>query len=81
MNVRELIPQNKKKELTTLTRMVKKKEHVAPFATQRLCKNGKLFNVWLTITALEDEGGKPVEIATTERDLTELKKIRVQAIR
>jgi len=81
MNVRELVPQNKRKELTTLTKRIKNKEHVAPFATQRLCKNGKLFNVWLTITALEDEGGKPVEIATTERDLTELKKIRTQSIR
>ncbi len=76
MNIRELVPQNKRKELATLTKRIKNKEHVAPFATQRLCKTGKLLNVWLTITALEDEDGKPVEIATTERDITELKKIR-----
>ena len=76
MNIRELVPQNKRKELKTLTKMVKNKEHVAPFATQRLCKNGKILDLWLTITALKDEGGKPVEIATTEREIAEFKKNR-----
>jgi two-component system CheB/CheR fusion protein len=79
MNAHQLVPQNKRKELTTLTKRVKNKEQVAPFATRRLCKNGRILNVWLTITALEDEGGKPIEIATTERDLTEIKKIRLQS--
>jgi two-component system CheB/CheR fusion protein len=75
MNVRELVPQDKRKELTMLTKMFKNNRQVAPFATQRLCKNGKILNVWLTITALKDESGKPVEIATTEREIAEFKKI------
>jgi two-component system CheB/CheR fusion protein len=76
MNIRELIPQNKKKEYAAITKIIKNNEPAEPFVTQRQCKTGKLLNVWLTITALEDEDGKPVEIATTERDITELKKIR-----
>jgi two-component system CheB/CheR fusion protein len=76
MNIRDLVPPNKREELTTFTKMVKNKAHMAPFATQRLCKNGKILNVWLTITALKDEDGKPIEIATTEREITEFKKIR-----
>ena len=76
MNLREIIPQNKMKELAAITEKIKNNERVEPFATQRRCKNGKLLNVWLTITALAGEGGKPLEIATTERDITELKKIR-----
>ena len=81
MNVRELVPQKKSAELATLMKKVKNKEHLTPFASQRLCKNGRILNVWLTITALEDEDGMPVEIATTERDITELKKIGAQSIR
>ena len=77
MNVRELVPQAKRKELTTLMKRVKNKEHVAPLASQRLCKNGSILNVWVTITALKDKDGKPVEIATTERDIDEFKKIRL----
>ena len=76
MNLREIIPQNKMKELAAITKKIKNNERVEPFATQRRCKNGKLLNVWLTITALAAEGGKPLEIATTERDISELKKIR-----
>ena len=56
---------------------VKNKEHVAPLASRRLSKNGSILNVWVTITALEDKDGKPVEIATTERDIDEFKKIRL----
>ena len=31
-------------------------------------------DVWLTTTLLRDEAGKPVAIATTERDITERKR-------
>jgi len=76
MNARQLVPQNKRKELTTLLKMVKNKEHVAPLATQRLCKNHKVLDVWLTVTGLKDKDGGLVELATTERDITEFKKNR-----
>ena len=81
MNLREIIPQNKMKEHAAVTEKIKNNERVEPFETQRRCKNGKLLNVWLTITALAGEGGKPLEIATTERDITELNKIKMQSIR
>jgi two-component system CheB/CheR fusion protein len=81
MNVRELIPQKKIKAFAPLMKRIKNKDHVAPFASQRLCKNGRILDVWLTMTALEDEYGKPIEIATTERDITELHKIKVQSVR
>ncbi len=76
MNIREIIPQNKMEELAAITEKINNNERMEPFATQRRCKNGKLLNVWLTITALAGEDGKPLEIATTERDITELEKIR-----
>ena len=76
MNIRELTPQNKIKELAAVTKKIKNNERMESFATQRRCKNGKRVDVWLTITALGGKDGKPLEIATTERDITELEKNR-----
>jgi two-component system CheB/CheR fusion protein len=76
MNNRQLVPKSKIKELEEFTKKLINSESVKSFETQRLCKNGKTLNVWLTMTALKDDSGKPVEIATTERDISELKQLR-----
>ena len=78
MNMREIVPPNKRKELAAITKKIKNDERQESFVTQRLCKNRKVLDVWLTFTGLKDESGRLVEIATTERDISELKKIRVQ---
>ena len=72
MNIRQLIPKGKNIELEEFTKKLKNGEVVNSFKTQRLCKNGKTMNVWLTVTALKDDSGKLVEIATTERNVSEL---------
>jgi two-component system, chemotaxis family, CheB/CheR fusion protein len=46
-------------------------EVVSPWDTQRLHKNGRVFDVSITATALKDPAGRPIAIATTERDVTE----------
>ena len=76
LNIRELVPKDKIKELGEFTKNLKKGEIINSFETQRLCKDGKILNVWLTVTALKQVGGKPVEIATTERDISELMRLR-----
>jgi len=75
MNIRQLVPKAKIKEMEEFTKKLKKGEIVNSFETQRLCKNGKILNVWLTMTALKDDSGKTVEIATTERDISEIKQL------
>ena len=76
MNIQELVPQSKHRELEEFTGKLINGETLTPIETQRICKNGKLLNVWLTMTVLKDAGGKPVEIATTEREVTELINLR-----
>ena len=44
------------------------------FETQRITKDGRQLDVWLTVTLLTDEEGKPALIATTERDVTSRKR-------
>ena len=76
MNIRQLVPKGTAVELDEFTRKLESGEILKSFETQRRCKNGKVLDVWLTVTALKDDSGEPVEIATTERDITRLKQSR-----
>ena len=73
MNIRDLIPEDKRTEALAFIKKVQK-EDVQSFDTQRITKDGKRVNVWLTVTRLVDDDGKPTALATTERDITDLKK-------
>jgi light-regulated signal transduction histidine kinase (bacteriophytochrome) len=37
-------------------------------------KDGRILDVWMTVTKLVDEAGKPIGIASTERDISERKR-------
>jgi two-component system CheB/CheR fusion protein len=76
MNIGELIPENKRDEAKTALEALKKGENIRPFETQRRCKDGKFMDIWLTMTLLKDQAGRPVEIATTERGIGKLKRLR-----
>jgi len=67
MNVRELIPEGLRKEDVKRVQQLSRKETVEPYRTQRLTKDGKAVEVWLTATALLNEAGQVYAIATTER--------------
>jgi len=81
MDIRQLIPKDKIREMEKFLKRLIKGEGIKSFETQRICKNGKILNVWLTITALKDDTGKPFEIATTERDIGELKPLRETSVK
>ena len=69
MNVRDIVPKGKEKETLGLIKKVKKGEDITSFKTKRTTKDGKILDVWLTVTKLADPEGNPVQMATTERDL------------
>ena len=72
MNVRNIVPDDKESEAIDFIEQLKKGE-VAAFETLRKTKDGRLLNVWLTITRLVDADGKAVAVATTERNITKRK--------
>ena len=74
MNIRDLIPEDKREEALAFVKKIQEGRDVKSFETQRLTKDGKRLNVWLSVTTLFDNSGKPVEIAATERDLQWLAK-------
>ena len=74
MNVRQLTPPDKEIEHAEFIRRLMAGETIHSFETQRVAKDGRTLDVWLTATKVVDDTRKPIGIATTERDITERKK-------
>jgi PAS domain S-box-containing protein len=73
INIWQLTPPDKVAEQKDFNRRLLAGEAVTSLETQRLTKDGRLLDVWLTVTKLTDEAGKVIGIASTERDITERK--------
>ncbi|MGA2477663.1 MAG: PAS domain S-box protein [Spirochaetia bacterium] len=74
MNVRDMVAEPDREAALGLIQRIKQGEIVKSFELRRVTKDGRILDVWLTTTLLTDEKGKPVAIATTERDITERNK-------
>jgi PAS domain S-box-containing protein len=74
MSIRATIPRGQRGEALALGRMLAEGETVDSLETRRVAKDGRELDVWLTVTALTDDMGKPVAVATTERDITQRKR-------
>jgi two-component system CheB/CheR fusion protein len=70
MNIEEIVPKDKRQETLSYVKALAAGEVVESFETQRITKDGRRLDVWLTVTNLAEEEGKPAMIATTERDIT-----------
>jgi PAS domain S-box-containing protein len=75
MNVRQIAPKNGRDDALALLKRLREGEEVRSFEAQRLTKDGRLIDVWITVTTLTDEAGNLVAVATTERDITERKRM------
>jgi len=71
MNLRDLVPPDSRKEVADLMAQLATRQMVTSFESQRLAKDGRTVEVWVTATAIWDESKQRVEgLATTERDIT-----------
>jgi len=75
MNVRQIAPKNGRDDALALLKRLREGEKIQSFEDQRLTKGGQIIDVWITVTALTDEAGNLVAFATTERDVTERKRL------
>jgi PAS domain S-box-containing protein len=73
MNIEQLVPPGKKKKAMEYLERIASGKIVESFETKRISKNGKVLDVWLVVTCLKDDSGSIDSIATTERDITEIK--------
>jgi len=67
MNIRELIPESRRAEELAVVRQLCRTELLESYRTQRVAKDGRIVEVWLTATALMNETGEVYAISTTER--------------
>ena len=69
MHISQIIPQEESETAKKFVDRVKAGKNVNSFRTKRKTKDGKILDVWLTITKLVDDHGKTIELASTERNL------------
>ena len=74
MNIRDIVPADRRTEASQLVRCIAAGEDIRSFETQRLTRDGRTLDVWLTITPVLDESGKRIAVSTTERDITASKR-------
>ena len=69
MNIRDLIPEGQRQDALAVVRRLGRAEVLEPYRTQRIAKDGRIVEIWLTATALVNEPGDVYAIATTEREI------------
>ena len=77
METSQLLPADRPQELINIVETVTRGVTVASFDTKRLTKDGRLLDVWLTVSRLDDTNGRPLAITLTERDITARKKAEI----
>jgi PAS domain S-box-containing protein len=75
MNIGRLTSPDKEVEQKEFTRRLIAGEAITSLETQRVAKDGRILDIWMTVTKLVDDTGKPIGIASTERDITERKRV------
>lgn len=79
-NITMLVPEDRRGETTAFLAQLAHGRPVDSFETTRRTKGGDLRDVWLTVTLLADEHGSPSSVATTERDITERKRLEAERL-
>jgi two-component system CheB/CheR fusion protein len=69
MNIRDLVPEGQRQEALAVVRQQGQAGVLEPYRTQRIAKDGRIVEIWLTATALVNDSGDVYAIATTERKI------------
>ncbi len=73
MNIRAILADDRRESPLAYVEPATRGAQTESFESKRLTKDGRWLDVWLTVTPLLDATGKPIAVATTERDITERK--------
>jgi two-component system, LuxR family, sensor kinase FixL len=80
MNILQLVPEGRRVEALNLVKRLKKGAAIQSFETQRIAQDGQILDIWLTVTTLTNDAGRPIAITTTERDITERKHLEKEIL-
>lgn len=70
MTIEALVPEDGRPQARGFLEAIKRGEEIVSLEVKRRTKDGRQLDVWLTTTKLVDDHGRPVAVATTERDAT-----------
>ena len=69
MDYLDLVPESLRAETRSMLEAAGRGPDLEPLQTERLTREGETVRVWLTVTELVDESGRPYGISSTERPL------------
>jgi two-component system CheB/CheR fusion protein len=70
LNLRDLATEAEREHALDFIERAARGEAVSSFETQRKAQDGRVLDVWATVTLLRDTAGNATSVATTERDMT-----------
>ncbi|MFM9885966.1 MAG: chemotaxis protein CheB [Burkholderiales bacterium] len=70
MNITDLTPATQRAAINTVLERLRSAEAIEPFDTERIAKDGRVVRARAAVSLLVDDVGRPVAVATTERDIT-----------
>jgi two-component system CheB/CheR fusion protein len=71
MSVSDLLPAGARQDHLDFIQQALRNEALHSYETQRVAKDGRVVDIWLTLSVLRDDAGNLTGVASTERDLTE----------
>ncbi|WP_341318499.1 CheR family methyltransferase [Paraburkholderia sp. IMGN_8] len=69
MTVSDLVPRGARQDHLDFIRHAEHNEALHSYETQRVTKDGRVVDIWLTLSVLSDDAGNVIAVASTERDL------------
>jgi PAS domain S-box-containing protein len=73
-----LIPPERRDEEASILERIRRGERVEPFETVRMCKNGRLIDISLSVSPLKNAQGKFIGASKIARDITDRKRSEKQ---
>jgi two-component system CheB/CheR fusion protein len=70
MNIADLLPEGYKQTAAEIAARAARGEPIAAFEARRVTRDGRPLDMWVTITVLKDDNGRPAGVVRTERDVT-----------
>ena len=70
LNILEIVPSEDQQTMREMLMQIRRGRHVDSFESKRTTKDGRVLDVWLTVTPVTDLRNHPAFAATTERDVT-----------
>ena len=71
MAVSDILPPGAARDHLDFIGLAKRHEASHFYETQRVAKNGRVIDIWITLSILADSQGNAMAVATTERELTD----------